>query len=308
MEICDYFPPAQNSMGSERIIERLTQGLVAAGHEVGMKLSADATVCPVPGAHLVHDDLRNVDADILHFHGWDPLEYQKFNHSWATTVHGYQFHQLPNLAVGNPHVIAVSEFAQKRLGLIQHVHNFSDPNEFAFQKNKENYFLWLGGTDWGEAKGLFSAIMLCKRLRVRLIVAGTGRNQVIINEIKSLCDDRIRFIGPLNGQEKVSYIKNAKALILLSKVPDACPVTVSESLMCGTPVIASGEGSLPEIVVHGVTGYVCRTLAEEIKAIVNIDKISPKTCREYAIANFSTEVATKRYETIFKRILEAGRK
>jgi glycosyltransferase involved in cell wall biosynthesis len=300
-QACDYVAPARDSMGAERVVERVTRALVAAGHTVTMVLNPSTKACPVPGALLAFQP--PADADIVHYHGWDPLRYDQAGLPWVTTIHGYSLHQHPELAQGSKHVVAVSGFAARQFGAIQYVWNCADPEEFPFQPQKDDYFVWMAGTDWGEGKGLFSTIMLAKRLKFKLKIAGSGQRQDIIQQIQSLCDQRIEYLGSVNGSSKAELLGRAKALVLLTKLPDACPVSVSEALMSGTPVIGSVNGSMPEIVLNGITGYTCSNDSQVIRAVLNIDKIDPKACRDYAMRFFSPAECAKKYLNIYSRVL-----
>jgi glycosyltransferase involved in cell wall biosynthesis len=301
-QVCNYVAPAKNQMGAERIVERLSKGLVSAGHAVSMLLHPNTKETPVMGAELVTE--IPLETDIVHFHGWEPEEYENTNLPWVTTIHGYSLHQKPEKAIKNKHVVAVSRFAAEQIKAINYVWNCADPDEFVFEPNKDNYFLWMAGTDWGEGKGLISTIILAKKLGINLKIAGTGNNREIIDFIKSNCNRKIEYIGPINGTEKAEVLRKAKGLFLLSRLPDACPVTVSEALMCGTPVLASSNGSLPEIVLNGITGFICKNQAEEIRATINIDRISPEACRDYALRNFSIEKSVDNYVQIYSKIIE----
>lgn len=299
-QVCNYIAPAKDAMGAERIVERITRGLVALGHNVSMLLHPDTPYSPVKGARLVTEVPS--DTDVIHYHGWEPDVYDASGKPWVTTIHGYSLHQQPERAVNSKNVVAVSEFAAKQFGAIQYVWNCADPDEFPFQPNKDDYFLWMAGTDWGENKGLFSTILLAKRLQFKLKIAGTGKNKDIIDKVKSLCDRRIEYVGPVNGAEKADLLGRAKALLLFTQLPDACPVAVSEALMCGTPVVGSTNGSMTEIVLDGITGYTCKSHAQQISGILRADKLSPKACRDYAMQFFSPIECAKKYLTIYSKV------
>jgi glycosyltransferase involved in cell wall biosynthesis len=80
-----------------------------------------------------------------------------------------------------------------------------------------------------------------------------------------------------------------------------------ESLACGTPVISTPRGALPEIVRNNQEGYLCQTVQDMIAAIGQIPAIDRKACRERVERMFSADQVTERYETLY-RILSTGGK
>ncbi len=300
VQVCDYTPPAKDAMGAERIVERVAKGLHQLGHDVSIMASSKALLSPVEGVPLTS---TTQGADILHFHGWDLDYFNSFGIPWVATIHGYRLHQAEKQAYRLQNVVAVSNFAARSIGAKQYVWNCADPDEFGFEPKKDDYLLWMAGTDWGESKGLFSTIDLAKRLRLKLKIAGSGNDPENIDRIRSSCDSRIEYLGSVNGAEKVKLIQKAKAMCLFTRVPDACPCVVSEALMCGTPVIGSVNGSMPEIVLNNVTGFTCSTFAEFLRAARIIQKISPRTCRDYAEKNFSIVECAKNYARIYERTI-----
>src|SRR5579859_7319155 len=280
-----YIAPAKDQMGIERFVESMTQGLVNAGHDVYMKLHPDTKVSPIEGAKLVDKLPEFGEIDIVHYHGWEPHDYMKTKVAWITSIHGTSLHQFPELGKNNPNMMGTSKFAADRIGALNFIHNCSDENIFTFNDQKEDYFLWMAGTDWQagqDGKGLWRTITLAKKLKFKLKIAGIGQNKQVIEQIKQLCDDRIEYIGAVNGKEKVDVLKKAKALILLTQLPDTCPISVSEALLCGTPVVGSTNGSMPELIVNSQTGYLCVSEQDAAKAILTINKIKPIDCRKYA--------------------------
>jgi len=306
-QVCSFTSPAKNSMGAERIVERITKGRVELGHEVVMKINPDSTNTPAPVVSEIPKD-----CDILHFHGWDArtskAEYESYGIPYVVTMHGGGTEIDPVWLASmkrNPNMICVSKFISDRVMCSAFVHSCTHPTEVTYKADKDDYFLWMAGTDWGESKGLFSTITMAKRLRFKLILAGTGRNQNVINQIKSLEDENIKYVGALNGKEKATMLSNAKGFILMTKVPDACPATVSEALMSGTPIISSGAGCMPELVKPSI-GFVCKNQAEFAQAISKIKKISPSNCRNYAMNNFSHLVASTKYLQYYNNMINYG--
>ena len=80
-------------------------------------------------------------------------------------------------------------------------------------------------------------------------------------------------------------------------------LTMIEAMACGTPVIAFRRGSVPEIVVDGVTGFIVDTVEEMTAAMQKIDQIDRRKCREHVERNFTVEKMTDRYETAYAKIL-----
>jgi len=302
---CDYIGPATNSMGAERMIESLSTGLVEAGHDVFMWLNPATQTSPVRGATLVSEPPD--DADIIHFHGWIPSEdYDKFGKPWVATIHGGGSENDPvwlEKSNNNPHIICVSKFIADRINCSAYAWACSNPDEFIFSEQKNDYFLWMAGTDWGEGKGLFTTLNIAKKLKIKLKVAGIGKNQQIIEAIKSFCDDKIEYIGAINGQHKAEVLSKAKGYILYTRLPDACPRTVSEALLSGTPIISSTNGAMPEILNEKV-GFLCKDEQEIIKAIAKIKTINSKHCYEYGLKYFSHSVCAKKHIEFYLNMIE----
>lgn len=308
MKICivrDYTAPAKDEMGAERVVEGITKGLINLGHDVIMKLNPNSTNTPAP---LVSEIPK--DCDIIHFNQWDPKDsHDSYGIPWVATIHGGGMETDPawlKRTIDNPHIIAVSQFVASRLNLKAHVWTCSDSENFVYKKTKDDYFLWMAGTDWGEGKGLFTTIRLAKKLGIKLKLAGTGKNQGIIDTIKSLTDNKIKFVGAVNGQKKAELIANAKGFILLTQLPDACPTVVGECMLSGTPIIGSIHGSMPEL-INDKVGFICKTEADITKAIIKIGTINPEDCRDYGMENFDYMVSARKHLQCYENMLNLGR-
>ena len=307
-----YHPPASGPQGAERFIEGLAIAL-SKKHKIyfhwGKNIKSPFLDIPeIIAVDSIQECIDNVD--LIHFQGWEPNEYKNYGKNWLTTIHGYSLHQEQKSFFINTNVVAVSKFAADLIGTRVYVWAGSRPVDFLFSDKKEDYFLWIGGTDWStlgsDGKGLFKAIELAKKLRFKLKIAGTGNNKKNIEHIKTLCDSKIEYLGAVNGTQKAELLSKAKGLILLTQLPDACPLTMGESLLSGTPIIGSINGSLPEVLNNKVS-ILCKNDNEFVKAILSIDKkISPKDCYEYGLKNLSSDIAAEKYIKIYENVLKYG--
>lgn len=295
----DYTAPARDWMGAERVVESLVKGLVHLGHEVVMKIHEDSKDAPAPIVKEIPED-----CDIIHFNQWHVNEdHDKYNIPWIATIYGGGSESEPSWlakTINNEKVIAVSKFIANRLSLKDYVWTCSDPGDFIYREKKENYFLWMAGTDWEQQKGLWTAIHLAKKFKFKLKVAGTGQNKRIIETIKSLCDNNVEYLGAINGKEKAEVLSKAKGFFLLTQLPDACPTVISECMFSGTPIIGSVNGAVPEVLTDKI-GFVCKNETEIVKAILNIGKINPKDCYDYGMKHLTHVAAAEQHLKIYER-------
>jgi len=162
--------------------------------------------------------------------------------------------------------------------------------------------------DGGVQKGIDIYIQLARKFRqYDFYIAGAG-NDVFAEELKKAIafDRNIKYLGEINGQTKANYLANARALIYPTHLQDACPSSVIEALISGTPVVGSANGSMPEI-VHDSVGLICRTLPEYMKAIMNIDSKKPDVCRKYAMDNYSDIVACQKHLVYYENMIRDGK-
>lgn len=179
---------------------------------------------------------------------------------------------------------------------------------YKYQKDKGDRFLFLSRIS--RIKGVHTAIEVARRANVKLDVAG-GTSFVddpkYVEYIKSLCDgEQIRFIGEVSHEEKIRLYQNAKALIATPNFGEPMGLYIVESLACGTPVIGSLDGALPEIIQDGKCGYVCdvsKDIDSMVEAVRKVDSISPQACRDRAMF-FSRERMAERYSILLNDVCE----
>jgi len=172
--------------------------------------------------------------------------------------------------------------------------NAFDPAMFDFRKDKEDYFLYLGRLI--EAKGVGLAIDVARRLGKRIVIAGQG-------DPKPYLAPHVEYAGPVGIEERKRLLAGARALFCPTYYIEPFGGVNVEAQMSGTPVITSDHGAFPETVLHGVTGFRCRTFEQFLFAAGNVHKLRPEDCRKWAM-NYSLEKVGAMYEEYFKMVLD----
>ena len=281
-------PPAYG--GTEAILDRLARGFAAAGHEVLLFATGDST-CPVPTSWVMEeaatDRMGNAVAEIHHVaHAYEiarsfdiihdhtligPLFAAQFdNLPVVTTNHGpFDCELLSLYRAISPRVpiIAISHDQARSAGdvpIAAVIHHGLDPEAFPVGRGDGGYFLYLGRM--AEAKGAREAALVARRAGVPLMIAAKMREPAekdyFEREVRPLLGAGVVFLGEVGGTEKLELLGGARALLNPIGWPEPFGLVMIEALACGTPVLAFPNGSAPEIVDHGRTGFLCRNASE----------------------------------------------
>ncbi len=143
----------------------------------------------------------------------------------------------------------------------------------------------------------------------KLLLIGDGperQNMEILCRDLGLCDD-IRFLGKLEAVEEVLAIAD---LFILPSGHESFGLAALEAMACEVPVISSNAGGLPEVNIHGVTGYLekpgdVKAMAADALSIL-MDPEKQKAFRKQAFEQamrFSIENILPQYEDYYERIL-----
>lgn len=173
--------------------------------------------------------------------------------------------------------------------------NAFDPDMFEYEKNKSDYFLYLGRIT--PEKGVDVAVRCAEKLKHKLIICGQG------NPSQYLKSNFVKYVPPVGVEERKKILSCAKALFVPTVYIEPFGGVAVEGMMSGTPVITSDFGVFSETVLHGHTGYRCRTMDEFFWAAKNIDNINPLDCRNWAFKNYSLSKIVMMYEEYFQSIL-----
>jgi len=182
--------------------------------------------------------------------------------------------------------------------------NYFDLDQFEYQEEKEDYFLFLGRVYTG--KGVHIAQQVCEAAGVKLKVAG----QLDPSYENYEWPDHVEFVGYAGVEERKELMKNAKGSFLASQYLEPFGGVQIENLLAGTPTISSDWGAFTENNIEGVTGYRCRTFEDYVRAVKNIQegKIKPADCRDHG-EKFSLEAIAPMYEDFFRKVsdIQTGR-
>jgi len=298
--------------GTERIVSYLTEELVALGHDVTLFASGDsitaANLVPcvpkalrldasvidaIPYYMLMLDRVRQHadDFDVLHFH-IDQFQFPLFRpiaDRTVTTLHGRQdlpdllplylgFDDMPLVSISNDQRRPVpnANFAATVYhGLPVDLLRPTGP--------RGDYVAFLGRIS--PEKRPDRAIAIAKRLGRRLKIAAKVDNadkKYYQNEIKPLIDASpwVEFIGEINDGQKPAFLSGAHALLFPIDWPEPFGLVMIESMACGTPVIAFNRGSVPEVIDHGVTGFIVDDEAGAAAAVERLDELDRTQVRE----------------------------
>jgi glycosyltransferase involved in cell wall biosynthesis len=104
--------------------------------------------------------------------------------------------------------------------------------------------------------------------------------EYFVREIEPLLDHPlIEFIGEIDDAKKIGFLGGAMALVFPIDWPEPFGLVMIEAMACGTPVIAWGEGSVPEVIDHGVSGMIVSSVEEAIEAVRQIPLMNRRAVR-----------------------------
>jgi FkbM family methyltransferase len=170
-----------------------------------------------------------------------------------------------------------------------------NPDDYTFRDEKDDYILFLGRLI--PRKGIHIAQQVADKVGVKLKVAGMG-------DLSGVTDKSpyVEHLGIVGSQERADLLSRAKALIAPTIYTEPFGRIIIEAGISGTPVITTDWGAFPETVVHGVTGYRCRTLDDFVWAVKNIHKIKSQNCHKHVLRNYSRERVSKMFGEYFSKI------
>jgi glycosyltransferase involved in cell wall biosynthesis len=181
---------------------------------------------------------------------------------------------------------------------------------FLFMRRKHDYVLWLGRICPEKAPHL--AIDAAERAGVPLVLAGQvypfdWHRQYFEREIRPRLDRacrNLKWVERPSFDQKIDLIRHARAVLLSTQAPETSSLVAMEAAACGTPVIAFANGAIPEIVRHGVTGFLVRDWKEMADAIADVEQLWPEDGRVIAEQEFSSRRMADKYCRVYAEIAD----
>lgn len=323
--------------GTERVVSYLTEALVEAGHQVTLFASGDSETSArlVPGcpkalrlnnyecqdqlAHhfvMLEEVLERAEQfDIIHFH----VDYMHFPLSrlsglvHVSTLHGRL--DSPDLVplyrkYRNMPLTSISLSQRKPLpwvNWIGNVYHGLPADLLPLGSGRGKYLAFLGRIS--PEKRADRAIEIAQRLNMPLKIAAKvdpADRVYYEREIKHLLDTpNVEFIGEINEQQKGAFLGDAYAYLFPIDWPEPFGLTMIESMACGTPTIAFNCGSVPEVITHGVTGFIVDTVDEAVDAVQQAAVLDRAACRAEFMKRFSAPKMAQQYVKLYEASVRA---
>ena len=314
----------------ENVVSLLTEALVSRGLDVTLFATGDSqttatlsSVCPTgyeedramnpkvwECLHIAEVFERGDEFDLIHSHfDFLPLSYSRMTKTpLLTTIHGFSSQSILPVYKkynGSTHYVSISESDRSpALDYIATVHHGIDLVRFTFQEEPGEYLLFFGRIH--PDKGTKECIEVARNTGKKLVLAGIVQDaEYFEREVQPhLNDDRCVFIGSVGPGRRDQLMGGALALLHPIGFDEPFGLSVVEAMACGTPVLAINRGSMPEVIDHGVTGFLVKDALEMAEAVYRIGDLERAQCRRWVEERFSVDRMARDYEQVYRRILE----
>jgi glycosyltransferase involved in cell wall biosynthesis len=330
--------PPRGYGGTEWVVQQLCNGLTARGHQVTLYASGDSqtaaelrSVFPTqipefmghPAFEARHSGQALADIlsrtgerafDIVHDHSGFfvvaasrllslPPVLHTIHSAFDDVTTGF-YEQYGQAVTYN----AISEY-QRSVGPAGMdwagvVHNAIDLDGWPFHAEKDDYLLAFGRVC--EAKGFHLSIEVARRTGRRLFMAGALQPQYadyFHEVVEPELDDQIVFLGEVDDRRRRELFTNAAAFLFPILWPEPFGLVMIEAMATGTPVIALRNGSVPEVLDDGVTGFIVEDVDQMVAAVGRVHEIDGAACRRAVEERFTVDRLVTEYEAMYRALI-----
>ncbi|MFD2873899.1 glycosyltransferase family 4 protein [Mucilaginibacter ximonensis] len=313
----------------EQVASNIAEGLIKRGIEVTLFATGDSitagkleSVCEKGYEEDRSHDAKVLEClhisnlmekagafDIIH-NNFDflPLTYSGLiDTPMITTIHGFSSQQIiPVYKKYNrtSHYVSISNSDRSlELNYLATVYNGLNTDDFQFNEHPQDYLLYFGRIH--PDKGTAEAIEIAKKSKRKLLIAGIVQDECYFKEKiePQLDDDQVTYVGSAGPDKRNALLSNALALLHPINFAEPFGLSVAESMLCGTPVIAFNKGSMPELIKDKETGFLVNNVDEAVHVVNELKNINRKTCMDWASSQFSTEKMADDYFRLYQEIL-----
>jgi glycosyltransferase involved in cell wall biosynthesis len=140
-----------------------------------------------------------------------------------------------------------------------------------------------------------------------LVIAGIVQDtEYFEREVEPhLDEDLVTYLGPVGPEERGGLLGGARALLHLISFEEPFGFSVVEAMACGTPVIAFGRGSMPEIIVDGVGGYIVDDIDQAMAALERVSGLDRVAVRGSVETRFDVGRMVEEYLAVYEQVLNS---
>ena len=324
--------------GVEWVVALLTDGLVERGHDVTLIATGDSRTkaaleyvfeeAPGPTAinSIWHDTVQQMLAhrdldrfDVIHHHTQFSALVAAMCHDVPVvhTLHGDftpEMRLLYEQVADRLTFVAISESQRSAMRELRYggvVHNGIDLDLYPFRPDKEDFLCFIGRAhpDKGAHRAVLAARAAGMPLVMAVKIADPSEGEYWARKVEPMLGPDVTVLGEIAVEEKADLMSRARAVLFPIDWPEPFGLVMTESMACGTPVIATPRGAVPEVVADGETGFLVSVdgyADEAAAAIGRIGEIDPAACRRRVDERFSKEAMVAGYEQVFRRVVGGG--
>jgi glycosyltransferase involved in cell wall biosynthesis len=333
-----FFPiPPAGYGGTERVVATLVEGLVATGYDVTLFAAAGSATGarlvvplnsppPLGDPASISDELFHAASaymeaasfDIIHDHTGIGIAIGAMLQQGPPVVHTLHgpwtepSRRLLGRLQDRLRLVAISRAqrdANPNVRCARVVHNGIDLAAYPFNPVKEDFLVFVGRIS--PEKRPEVAIEVARRAKLPLVMVfkrtePTERaywDEVVAPQLHADVD----VIEQPPEEVKVNLIGRARAMLFPIDWPEPFGLVMPESMACGTPVIAHPRGAAPEVIIDGVTGFLCATIDEMIDAVAAARDLQPRDCRIHVERHFSAASMVAGYAQVYRAALRLAR-
>jgi glycosyltransferase involved in cell wall biosynthesis len=228
----------------------------------------------------------------------------------VTTIHGFSSERILPVYQkynGRSHYVAISDSDRHpSLEYAATIHHGIDMGAFATGTGSRDYLLFFGRIH--PDKGTEQAILVARQAGLPLVIAGIVQDRGYFERAVEphIDGDRVRFVGAVGPEAKSELLGGARALLHLVSFDEPFGFSVVEAMACGTPVVATRRGSMPELIAEGVNGRLVDSTAEAVQAVAGIADLDAEGVRASVQSRFDKSRMVDEYIAVYRSIVGAS--